>query len=299
MDAYSIEPDIGGLAERLGQPSEADFRRPPVQVCECGYTTPVDERRALTREVLSAAVGRIGPPTLYGGAEAGPVIRWRDAERTVLLDCGARGLQLSVWHTEELEAFEQSRFEVDLIDPAEYFSRLPYLWQLHREAAGSPPLHFPAAPFAQDWSWLEGSLAALLRGWQEQLPAQLDRDTAGFNIVPAHAWQLPFSALSVLCSELEGVLLLVDDRPTGGGTPGEVMRSRGWQTEIRGWWLSDFDDLDAASTAARMAIEEIRRREVPSPAALAVSDVRCEGGGLLVLPGLTLRGRRDPGAYLA
>ncbi|MFI0155782.1 hypothetical protein [Streptomyces lydicus] len=291
MAGSSSSRDVADLAERLYlRPSEHDFQKPPVTLCKQTWSGSTPDRKAVSREVLDAAIGRIGPPTLYGGGGAGPVVRWRDPERTVLLNCGARGLQLSVQRTEELESEEKAGFKCGVgVDPASYYGGLPYLWQLYR-GTGSPPLMFPTVATAPDWRWLGESLKAMLGAWWEQLSAQIGQDGAGFNIVPRSDRHGALSNLSVLCSESEGVTLLVDDRGAPGGTPDDVMEGRGWRDRIMGWWQRDFYDLGAegAAAAARMAVAELRLRETRSPADLAVEDVRCEGGGLLVLPGLAI-----------
>ncbi|MGY5079320.1 hypothetical protein ACWIGX_19870 [Streptomyces nigrescens] len=146
-------------------------------------------------------------------------------------------------------------------------------------------------PTAPDWHWLEESLKALLCAWWEQLPAQIGPDVAGFNIVPRGDHAGTFSTLSVLCSQTDGVMLLVDDRAVRGGTPSEVMAGRGWHDRIMGWWQRDFYDLRAEgpAVAARIAVGEARLRGVLSPADLGTAEVRCEGGGRLTLPGLALQ----------
>ncbi|MGV4927625.1 hypothetical protein K2224_28825 (plasmid) [Streptomyces sp. BHT-5-2] len=177
----------------------------------------------------------------------------------MLLDCGDQGLQLSVRHTAELEAQEEAGFELgERTDPAPYYGELPYLWQLYR-GPGVPPLAFPRVASAPDWRWLEESLRALLGAWWEQLPAQIgEEDAAGFNVVSRGAGESAMATLSVLCSEAEGLMLLVDDGKVPGGTPDAVMEGRGWQDRVTGWWLRDFHDLGAegADAAARMAVEE-------------------------------------------
>ncbi|GFE25735.1 hypothetical protein Sliba_61880 [Streptomyces nigrescens] len=282
---------VADLAERLHhRPSARDFERPPITVRDQSKGFPAERRKAVAREVLGAVIGRIGPPTLYGGAATGPVVRWRSEEQTVLLDRGAQGMQLSVRHTAELESQEAAGFERgECADPAAYYGRLPYLWLLYR-GSGSPPLTLPAVETAPDWHWLEESLTALLGAWWEQLPAQIGQDTAGFNIVPRSGQESALETVSVLCSEAEGVMLLVDDREVPGGTPDAVMEARGWRGRIMGWWQRDFYDLGAegAGAAARMAVQELRLRGVPSPDGLGVGEVRCEDGGLLVLPGLAI-----------
>ncbi len=208
----------------------------------------------------------------------------------MLLDRDARGIQLSVRHTDELEAQEADGFVYGQCDePAPYYSGLPYLWQLHR-GPGDPPHVFPRVMTAPNWCWLEESLKALLEVWWEQLPAQIGQDVAGFNIVARSGHESALETLSVLCSEAEGVMLLVDDREVPGGTPDAVMEARGWRDRIMGWWQRDFYDLgaDGASAAARMTVEELSLRGVSSPERLRMEDVRCEGGGLLVLPGLAI-----------
>ncbi|GAU70607.1 hypothetical protein SSP35_20_01030 [Streptomyces sp. NBRC 110611] len=269
-----------------------DFQRPPITLREYDQALSAAARRTATAEVLGIAVKRIGPPTLYGASAYGPVVRWRSPRQTLLLDRGAQGLQFSVRPTTELEAAERARFaSCTHCDPASYYAGVPYLWQLYKEAVGSPPLSFPSVPPAPDWSWLQESLTALLGSWWEQVPAQLGPDDmTGFSIVPRSIDQRSLGRITVLCSEAEGVLLLVDDRAVPGGTPAAVMETRGWQVQIAGWWQRDFHDLGAegAAAAARMAVEELRLREVPSPSAVKVVDVWCEEGGLLVLPGLAI-----------
>ncbi|MFE7318558.1 hypothetical protein ACFU7T_36485 [Streptomyces sp. NPDC057555] len=291
MGEISSMGDVADLAERLRlHASGRDFECPPVTVCVQRESSSIEQRRAVAREVLGAVAGRIGPPTLYGGATIGPVVRWRSEERTVLLDCGAQGLQLSVRHTGELEAQEEAGFELgEQADPASYYRGLPYLWQLYR-GSNSPPFIFPTVGVAPDWRWLEESLSALLGAWWEHLPAQIGQGVAGFNIVPRGVRESALATMSVLCSESEGVMLLVDDRKVPGGTPDEVMEGRGWQDRVMGWWLRDFYDLGAegAAAAAQMGVDELRLRGVSATEELGVEEVRCEGGGLLVLPGLAI-----------
>lgn len=186
---------------------------------------------------------------------------------------------------------DRAVFECVQLDPASYFRQLPYLWRLspHGRADAALPA-LPAVPTAPDWHWLEESLKALLRAWWEQLPAQIGPDVAGFNIVPRGDHAGTFSTLSVLCSQTDGVMLLVDDRAVRGGTPSEVMAGRGWRDRIMGWWQRDFCGVGAEGPAAAawMAVAEARLRGVLSPADLGIAEVRCEGGGHLALPGLAL-----------
>ncbi|MFF4285625.1 hypothetical protein ACFY0R_09895 [Streptomyces sp. NPDC001633] len=290
----SVDIDIAEIAQEFHfvHPSESDFQRAPVILRPLDEDASAEQREAATAEVLDVIVERIGPPTLYGGGAAGPVIRWRDEHRTVLLDRSPRGLQLSVRRTAELEAKEKAEFANGTPeDPATYFSRLPYLWQLQSGIDVSTPLAVPAVPLAPDWQCLEESLKALLRAWWEQLPTQIGHDTAGFNIVPCRGSAGTFSTLSVLCSKDDGVLLLVDDREVPSGTSSAVMAGRGWHDRIMGWWQRDFYDLgsEGPAAAARMAVEEMRVRGVASPSDLGIADVRCEDGGLLTLSGFALR----------
>ncbi|MFE6684976.1 hypothetical protein ACFVFQ_00710 [Streptomyces sp. NPDC057743] len=293
MPASWASEGVADLAERLfARPSAHDLRHPPRTVRAYGEDRSVGARTVALREVLAAATGRIGPPTLYGGAAAGPVVRWRDERHTVLLDGDAEGLRLAVRPTAELEAAEAAHFRpAGRTDATAYHRQLPYLWQLYR-GTGTPPLHFPSGPVAGDWRWLEGSLTALLRAWWEQLPGQIGADQAGFALVPRERGDRPPATLSVLCSADEGVLLLVDDRGVPGGTPEPELRARGWRGPLRGWWQRDFHDLgaDGATAAAALAVAELRARGVWNPAHLRVADVRCECGGLLLLPGLALAG---------
>lgn len=280
---------LGDLAERFyTDPVESNLQRGPAALGAYGEDPEV--RRAATAEVLTAIVDQIGQPTWYGGSSAGPVIRWRDEHRTVMLARGVEGLQLSVRRTAELEGMHQAGFECVQADPASYFRQLPYLWRLSPQGKADALPALPAVPTAPDWWWLEESLKALLRSWWEQLPAQIGQDVAGFNIVPRGEREGTFSTLSILCSQTDGVMLLVDDRAVRGGTPSEVMAGRGWRDRIMGWWQRDFCGLGAEgpAAAARMAVAEARLRGVLSPADLGIAEVRCEGGGHLALPGLAL-----------
>ncbi|MER6304929.1 hypothetical protein [Streptomyces sp. NPDC001657] len=143
---------------------ESNLQRGPVTLSDYGEDPEV--RRAATAEVLTAIVDQIGQPTWYGGSSAGPVIRWRDKHRTVMLARGVEGLQLSVRRTAELEGMDQARFECVQADPPHHIG---HGLSPQGKADALPAL--PAVPTAPDWWWLEESLKALLRSWWEQLPA--------------------------------------------------------------------------------------------------------------------------------
>ncbi|AKA06711.1 hypothetical protein SAZ_33075 [Streptomyces noursei ZPM] len=293
MDEMGPGGGIGDLAVHLhDHPTNGDFQAAPVTLYEYSGGVPVTRRRSMTREVLDGAIKRIGPPTLCGGDATGPVVRWRDDQRTLLLDHGQQALRLCVRRTSELEAEERARFApCQQSDPVGFYTGLPYVWQLYGGGVGSPPLGFPAVPPAPDWSWLEGSLAQLLSGWWEQVPVQLGYgDAVGFNIDFRGEDQHSVERVSVMCEEPGGLVLLVDDRAVPGGTPEDVMRARGWRQRIMGWWQRDFEDdgADGAARAAKMVVEELLLRGARSPDALKVTDVRAERGGLLALPGLAI-----------
>ncbi|PJN32233.1 hypothetical protein CG747_43630 [Streptomyces sp. CB02959] len=152
MGEKSSLAEVVDLAEQLHRrPSERDFESPPITVRDQSESSSAEQRTAAAGEVLRAVIRRIGPPTLYGGAAAGLAVRWRSEEQTVLLDCGIRGLRLSVWHTVELEAREEAcSKQGECVDPSSYYGRLPYLWLLYR-GVGSPPLTLPAVETAPDW----------------------------------------------------------------------------------------------------------------------------------------------------
>ncbi|MGG7569240.1 hypothetical protein [Streptomyces sirii] len=240
------------------------------------------------REVLEAVVERIGPPTLYGGGAYGPSIRWRTKGRTLLLDQGVEGLQLSAHRTARLEQDELARFGRgvgDGPDQVSYASSLPYLWQLYRSGLGSPPEVVPAGYVAPDWERLEEALESLLRAWGEQLPAQVGGDAAAFNIVNRADDD---RAVGLLCGRTEGLVVLVDDRGVPGGTPPEEMEGRGWEVPLMGWWETNFakPGWESAAAAARLAVAELRFRGARSPQDLGLDDVSCADRGVLTLPGL-------------
>lgn len=247
------------------------------------------QRTDAARAVLEAVVARIGHPTLYGGDAYGPNIRWRTDERTLLLDHGVEGLQLSARRTAELEQEEFACFERGVGEGAEqvsYASSLPYLWQLYRSGPGSPPKVFPAGYVAPDWERLEEALESLLRAWGEQLPAQVGDDAAAFNIVNRADND---RAVGLLCGRMDGLTVLVDDRGVpDGGTPPEEMEARGWQVPLMGWWEANFAEpgWGSAAAAAWMAVAELRLRGARSPRDLGLDDVSCADRGLLTLPGL-------------
>ncbi|MEU8913177.1 hypothetical protein [Streptomyces decoyicus] len=265
----------------------------PITVREyrAGSMTPA-QRTDAARAVLEVVVDRIGLPTLYGGDAYGPNIRWRTDERTLLLNHGVEGLQLSVRRTAELEQAEFARFERGVGDGPEqvsYASSLPYLWQLYRSGPGSPPEVYPAGYVTPDWERLEEALESLLRAWGEQLPAQVGDDTAAFNIVNGAD---NGRAVGLLCGRTEGLTVLVDDRGVPGGTPPDEMEGRGWQVPLMGWWEANFAELgwESAATAAQMAVAELRFRGARSPRELGLDDVSCADRGVLTLPGLGISG---------
>ncbi|UQA90959.1 hypothetical protein [Streptomyces halobius] len=284
---------MADVAERLRrEPQPQDFDRPPDPLRDYKASMTPGQRTDAIREVLSALVDRIGPPTLYGGSAYGPTIRWRTDEQILLLDHGVACLQVSVRRTAELERSESLRFARGVGDGEEqvsFFSSLPYLWQLYREGPGALPAASPESSVAPDWHRLEESVESILWAWSEQLPAQVGtEESAAFNIVNHKDDDRP---LSVGYSP-EGVFLVVDDRdaPEGGGHRAQ-MESRGWQVAVHGWWEATFPEAgwESAAEAARMAIAEVRWRGARTPEDLGAADISCADRGLLLLPGLGIR----------
>ncbi|MCX4966313.1 hypothetical protein OHA98_15995 [Streptomyces sp. NBC_00654] len=241
------------------------------------------------REALSAIVDRIGIPTLYGGGAAGPNIRWRLPQHTVLLHPGDVGLILSCHTTEVLETAERDAFGRGVGDDkgqVPRYSDLPYLWQVARNGIGTLPPSFPAPPLAPDWDRLEESIRSLCHAWATQLTPQVN-DWAGYNVVN-HADG--GRVLAVLYGADDGLTIYIDDRDgSGSGDHAVTMRHRGWDSRVPllQWWDAYFAaDADGAEAAAKLVVKEVRARGARMPGDLGVTDVNCGDNGQLMLPGL-------------
>ncbi|MER5768353.1 hypothetical protein [Streptomyces sp. NPDC001985] len=264
----------------------------PVPVLAYEPGASLRERREAFGAVYAAIVARIGRPTLYGGSAHGPNVRWRSAERIVLLSGSRQRAQLSVHGTDALEAEELSVFAWGGAWSAEEphdFDLLPYIWQLDRTGPGEPPVERTGGRMASSLEHFGSALELMLAAWVEQLPVQVGGDWAGFSLTSCadrgRRLQLTY-ALG------DGLHVSVDDRD-GEDTPerARLMRSRGWHSRDRGWWQAEFPDPEQPETAeaARLAMAELRARGTREPKDLRARDVSCKDRGELLLPGLGVR----------
>ncbi|MFF5273755.1 hypothetical protein [Streptomyces sp. NPDC000133] len=276
--------DIGRLAEQLyTQPSGDDLLRLPVAL---GHQSTVPA-------VLRTLTDRIGPPTYYGGRADGPSIRWRSESRTLLLDQGRDGLQLTVRRTADLEGREFEIFERGVGDePGQTprYAALPYLWQLHTSDQGTPPPAVAATHTASSWERLEESLQTLLAAWSAQIPDQLGADgdwAPGFDIVNrADAKRV----LAVHYSARDDLSAFVHDQdgPEVAGQR-EAITGRGWQEwlpVLRCWESYFAPGAEGAAAIARLVVAELRFRGADSPRDLSVTRIDAFVPGQLILPGL-------------
>ncbi|MFB6988604.1 hypothetical protein [Streptomyces sp. NPDC056304] len=276
--------DIGRHAEQLyTQPSTDDLLRLPVTL----------EPQATVPGVLRTLTDRIGRPTSYGGSADGPSIRWRSESRTLLLDQGQDGLQLTVRRTADLEEREFEIFERGVGDgpgQALRYADLPYLWQLYTSHQGTPPPAVAAAHTASNWERLEESLQTLLTAWSAQIPDQLGAGggwAPGFDIVNRADDD---RVLAVLYSARDDLSAFIHDQdgPEVTGQQ-EAITGRGWQAwlpVLRCWESYFTPDADGAAAIARLVVAELRFRGADSPRDLSVTRIDASVPGRLFLPGL-------------
>ncbi|GGV99163.1 hypothetical protein GCM10010230_24620 [Streptomyces narbonensis] len=249
-------------------------------------------RREAVRPVYAAVVAEIGEPTLYGGSAAGPSVRWHTGSHVVLLAGGPQGATLSVHTASDLHGREYSVVESGSVgwraEQPHGFDTLPYLWLLHRGPERDwPAFRWDGHHTAASWEHLESSLELLLDSWMEQLPVQMPGDWASFIVGCSRDWP---RHLRVGYSQDPGRLSLMVDHRTTADAPGleETMRERGWQVCDRGWWRAEFadQDPDAARSAARLLVADVRARGSVCPDELVAWEVTVNDHGRLWLPGI-------------
>ncbi|MEU9604612.1 hypothetical protein [Streptomyces sp. NPDC048057] len=288
-----LDPYAAAELARVLHDSPGGFLgREPVPVHAFAPGASLRERRESFAEVYGTIVARIGEPTLYGGSAYGPNVRWRSAERTVLLHCAGHWALLSAHHTESLESAEDRSFAWSgpwaATEPHE-FDLLPYVWQLDRGGPGEQPSERPAGRMASCLEHFEAALELTLAAWVEQLPVQVGGDWAGFTLTSSADRG---RRLQVSYALEDGLHVSVDDRD-GEDTPerSSLMRARGWQSRDRGWWQAEFPapERPETSEAARLTLTELRARGTRAPKELRARDVSCKDRGELLLPGLGIR----------
>ncbi|MFJ9058529.1 hypothetical protein [Streptomyces sp. NPDC102409] len=301
---------IGEIAERLcQQATAADYEAAPTPLEEmCRISLPAEDPVIHVEAALQAIEERLGPPAQYGGSGIGPSIRWQSATNTLLLDQGSGGLQLSIHRSNELADREAAVFHHGVgtgIHQVATYRELPYLWQLYRHDAGTPATTAPPPPPASDWLQLEQSVRTLLIALSDQLPTQLGKAGAGFNVLNHADGD---RVLAVLCNPDDELMALIDttDSPDQW-SPGHAeyekgMTSRGWHSKIplARWWEASFPrSIKGATALASLIVCELRSRGARGPADLGLSNLSIEetldtGGpgrdlGQLFLPGLGVR----------
>ncbi|GBQ01583.1 hypothetical protein SSP531S_30230 [Streptomyces spongiicola] len=280
------------IARRLHRSPWDHLGGPPVAIVHHPPEATRMERREAFREVYGPIVAAIGEPTLYGGSALGPSVRWRDADRLVLLSGDRFHVTLSVHRPEELEGGEYRCFTWGGAwskDRQHDFDLLPYSWQLYRGGPGESPWRRPDHRLAGDWEQLESALELLLAAWAEQLPVQVPGDWAGFTVV---ADRDPGRDLVVSYSPGEGLGVAIDDRDAKQCPERDwLMRQCGWHGHDRGWWHSAFPEAaeNSPTAAARLAVTELRSRGALGPQELSAREAGVDGRGELWLPGLGIR----------
>ncbi|UGT39417.1 hypothetical protein LTV02_25510 [Nocardia yamanashiensis] len=271
------------LGTAAGQPVST------VSVWEHRNDATAGERRAIYGAVLDAVMGVIGGPTLYGGRSDGPEVRWRNANRTLILRGRAGDIRFEGYDTESLDRDEKLEFDSsggqDAPATAES-TELPYLWQLDRNGAGDNPESFPEGSAARTMSQWQDALTRLFTALREQLSPQVGADTLDFQIL------LPYEEARLgVAVEPGGLSVLLQHAGGSYSTAATTaMRARGWQRKTWYGWATrfPFSEPESASAAAALLVAEAQARGVWSPSELRRTTVSCGARGTVRLTGLGL-----------
>ncbi|MDA0563180.1 hypothetical protein LG943_02375 [Streptomonospora sp. S1-112] len=281
MTHSTVTPqDAAALAERLLRGPDPAFDRPAAILAHPEGRGPL-ERRAALRPLHDAIVARVGPPTLLGGTDHGPSVRWGTDQRTLLLSGDSVGAALSV---HEARAFAEREY-------AEFVAGgLPYAWALDRGSPLGPDRRLIDSSMARSCSWqgAEERLALLLASWVEQLPVQAPGDWLSFRL---RAERTP--PLDLVVS--------YDPRETGGELRAVVpsgrltlegaarMRRAGWQgLDDHGRWHVALPETDPRAPARLAGAVTARVRSGPFdyPGDVFATAFSVGDHGTLVVPGL-------------
>lgn len=221
-------------------------------------------RREAFGEVFDAVVGRIGAPTAYGGSAGGARVRWRNERQILQLAGDAEGARLEVHGTAELEADEERRRRQGEPGTAEDFRGMSRLWQINRAYGSTGQGERTGGPAAPDLDVFRDVLALLFRSFAEQMPPQIGRHWAAF--------QIAYKGGSPLGAHFD---------PDGGlrisrrfGTEGDAAQAAasasddvGWHTRGATSWRAEFPEPveDAAEQAARLVTAQLRADGVRDP----------------------------------
>lgn len=233
---------------------------------------------ASTIAVLRTLKDYLGEPTLYGGTPLGPSIRWRNPDRTLLLQYADGSFRLTVHETDQLER-------------AGSHGEQGVIWLLHRGDATPPPM--PTAGAAADWESLEESLRVVLVTLGHQVPDQLGPDEwVAFDLVNHSDGDR--TMLFMVTSD-EGLSVWVsahDSEPvhdfSRDRSDGPLMLGRGWHEYVPQlqYWRADYElGATGAADAARLAVADLRARGT-STNRVSAARITCSDRGTLALPGL-------------
>jgi hypothetical protein len=247
------------------------------------------QRREAFGEVFDAVVGRIGSPTAYGGSAEGASVRWRNERQILLLAGDAEGARLEVHETVALEADEERRRGQETPGTAADFRKLGRLWQINRAYGSVGETEQTGGPAAPDLDVFQDVLTLLFRSFVEQMPPQIGRHWAAF--------QIAYKGGSPLGAHFD---------PDGGlrisrrfGTEGDAAQAAasasddvGWHTRGTTAWRAEFPEPveDSAEQAARLVTAQLRADGVRNPGEdCRLHQPACNYQGPLDLYGLGVR----------
>ncbi|MEV5161958.1 hypothetical protein [Streptomyces sp. NPDC053728] len=203
-----------------------------------------------------------------------------------------QGVTMSLRPSASLDAAEAAAFQNGVgTSPgqAPSYLQLPYLWQIQR----GPERKQPGVARTSDWNQLEQALQNLLEVWADQTALLYEAgwcDEVAFDMTK-HASE--DRVLGLLQSADDGLaLFLHDDRAAIGQPDPDDMVARGWQQRIkllRAWIASFEPGPDAAATAARIVVRELRRRGAVTPLSVSLTALSGNAENRLRLPGIPLK----------
>ncbi|MBX9391226.1 hypothetical protein ACFPZ0_20830 [Streptomonospora nanhaiensis] len=240
------------------------------------------ERRAALRPVYAAIIARLGPPTLLGGTDHGPSVRWVRPTRTLLLSGDHGAAVLSVHDSARFAEREYAEFVE---------GGLPYAWALDRGGPGGGRdrwLNDSSVARTCTWQDAEERPALLLASWAEHLPVQAPGDWAGMRL--RARWNPPVDLVVTYDPGTPGrePCAVVPGPPPTPETA-ERMRGRGWQgTDPHNRWYIRLPETDprAPAEVARVVTAELRAGPFDYPNEVFASDISAGDDGTLVVPGL-------------
>ncbi|WP_329043529.1 hypothetical protein OHT61_32380 (plasmid) [Streptomyces sp. NBC_00178] len=201
-------------------------------------------------------------------------------------------MTMSLQPSASLDAAEATAFQNGVgtsAGQAPSYLQLPYLWQIQR----GPERKQPGVARTRDWDQLEQALQSLLELWADQAPLLYEAgwcDEVAFDLTK-HASE--DRVLGLLQSADDGLaLFLHDDRTEIDQPDPDDMVARGWQQRIKQFraWIASFEPgPDAAATAARIMVRELRRREAATPLSISLTALSGTAEHRLLLPGIPLK----------